>query len=332
MGNRAADSREVRSFHPSLVAASCRTIFGASARQTVPTVQGAMPREAGEWGRCDRFNKTPSMNTPLGQSISFGSFRLYPTARVLERDGARLAVGSRALDILIVLTEHAGEVVSHKELIRRVWRGLVVTPSSLRVHVAGLRRVLSERLGSSRYIANVPGQGYCFVAPIRRLASKDLRVPRTELPEPATPLSDRRLNSVEREPPLAQVASREAMGLQPNLRKRNRPGPLMISKGCEKGRRLPKLLLVHGHLLVLTEVADTSETCLTMQVNAETLEGVFDGHGLLELASFVDPRRAVQTAANLLRVAGQGGSSLAGAVAEHISGKWLIMVLGIDNR
>jgi len=52
------------------------------------------------------------MGGALGRSISFGPFRLYPTARVIERDGARLALGSRALDILIVLADRAGEVVS----------------------------------------------------------------------------------------------------------------------------------------------------------------------------------------------------------------------------
>jgi predicted ATPase/DNA-binding winged helix-turn-helix (wHTH) protein len=96
---------------------------------------------------------------------SFGPFRLLPAARALEKAGVRLELGDRALDILLVLVERAGEVVSHKELMARVWRGLVVDPGNLRVHVAGLRKALGE---SDRYIANVPGQGYCFVAPVRR--------------------------------------------------------------------------------------------------------------------------------------------------------------------
>jgi DNA-binding winged helix-turn-helix (wHTH) protein len=332
MGNRAADSGEVRSFRPSLVPASCRTIFGTSARQQAPTVQGALPREAGHWARRDRVNKTSPMNTPLGESIAFGSFRLYPSARALERGGARLAVGSRALDILIVLTEHAGEVVSHKELIRRVWRGLVVTPSSLRVHVAGLRKVLSERLGSSRYIANVPGQGYCFVAPIRRFALKDLSVLCPERPEPAPPLSDPSPNSVEGEPPIAQVASPEGAGLQPTWRKGNRSGPLMGPIGCDKESRPLKILLIHGRLMTLTGVGETSKTWLTMQINAETWNGVPAGHWFVELASLGDPGRAVQTAANVLRITGRGSSSLAEAVTEHIAAKCLFVVLDSDDR
>ena len=44
---------------------------------------------------------------------AFGPFRLSPATRELERDGVPIALGNRALDILITLVEHAGEVVSH---------------------------------------------------------------------------------------------------------------------------------------------------------------------------------------------------------------------------
>jgi len=102
----------------------------------------------------------------MHDSISFGPFRLFPKARVLEKNGRPLALGNRALDILIVLVEHAGEVVSNKELLSRVWRGLVVGPSSLRVHITTLRKALTDCADETQYIANVTGQGYCFVAPI----------------------------------------------------------------------------------------------------------------------------------------------------------------------
>jgi predicted ATPase/DNA-binding winged helix-turn-helix (wHTH) protein len=100
--------------------------------------------------------------------VSFGPFRLFPASRTLEKDGVPLALGNRALDILVVLTERAGEVVSHRELLTRVWRNLIVDPSNLRVHINGLRKVLGDSDGRERYIANVVGQGYSFVAPITR--------------------------------------------------------------------------------------------------------------------------------------------------------------------
>ncbi|MDM0001018.1 winged helix-turn-helix domain-containing protein [Variovorax sp. J22P240] len=102
------------------------------------------------------------------QSVSFGPFRLDPPARRVEKDGVPFPLSSRALDILIVLVEHAGEIVGHRDLIARVWRHLEVGPGSLRTHVASLRKALGDGEGGARYIANVAGQGYSFVAPVQR--------------------------------------------------------------------------------------------------------------------------------------------------------------------
>ncbi len=88
--------------------------------------------------------------------------------RALEKDGVPVILGNRALDILIVLVERAGEVVSHKELISRVWRDLVVEPGNLRVNMRALRKALGEGEDGARYIENVTGQGYSFVAPVQR--------------------------------------------------------------------------------------------------------------------------------------------------------------------
>jgi predicted ATPase/DNA-binding winged helix-turn-helix (wHTH) protein len=111
-------------------------------------------------------------HSPL-ESVSFGPFQLYPAARAIEKNGAAMALGSRALDILIVLVERAGEIVSHKELISRAWRGLQVEPGNLRVHMTALRKALGDGQASARYIENVTGQGYCFVAPIKRTNASD---------------------------------------------------------------------------------------------------------------------------------------------------------------
>jgi DNA-binding winged helix-turn-helix (wHTH) protein len=107
------------------------------------------------------------------ECVSFGPFQLLPKARVLYRGGVPVALGSRALDILIALVEEAGQVVSQRKLIARAWRGLVVESGNLRVQMANLRRGLGDGVQGIRYIANVPGQGYCFVAPVQRLDSNE---------------------------------------------------------------------------------------------------------------------------------------------------------------
>ena len=125
------------------------------------------------------------MNGSHGETTSFGPFRLSPTKRQIERDGVPLALGDRALDILIALVEHPGEVVSQRDLIAHVWRDLVVSPGNLRVHMSALRKALGDGADGVHYIENVTGQGYCFVAPITRVAADVPPVRVVEFPDAA---------------------------------------------------------------------------------------------------------------------------------------------------
>src|SRR5216684_3116156 len=104
--------------------------------------------------------------------VSFGPFRLFATRRLLEKDGVPLNLGSRALDLLVALVERATEVVSKRELMARVWPDLVVDEGSLRFHIASLRKVLGDGQSGVRYVTNIAGRGYCFVAPICRSTAK----------------------------------------------------------------------------------------------------------------------------------------------------------------
>ncbi|MGL3107873.1 ATP-binding protein [Bradyrhizobium sp. BR 1432] len=112
-------------------------------------------------------------------AIAFGPFRLFPKSRLIEKDGAPLHLGGRALDILIFLAERAGEVVDKRELMRRVWADVNVDEGSLRFHITNLRKTLGDAGEGSRYVVNVPGRGYCFAAPLLRTA---LFEDRTSLP------------------------------------------------------------------------------------------------------------------------------------------------------
>ncbi len=106
--------------------------------------------------------------------ITFGPFRLFAARRLIERDEVPVQLSSRALDILIVLVEQAGKVVSKSELIARVWPGITVDEANLRVHVGALRKALGDGEAGARYVTTLPGQGYCFVAPISRLRASGL--------------------------------------------------------------------------------------------------------------------------------------------------------------
>ena len=101
-----------------------------------------------------------------GRVFSFGQFRLYPTQRQLLEADKPVRIGSRALDILIMLVERPGQLLSKDEIMARVWPTTFVGPANLTVHVAALRRVLGDGREGVRYLVNIPGRGYRFVAPV----------------------------------------------------------------------------------------------------------------------------------------------------------------------
>jgi predicted ATPase/DNA-binding winged helix-turn-helix (wHTH) protein len=107
-------------------------------------------------------------NSQTDEVISFGPFRLLARQRLIEKAGVPLHLGARALDILIVLVEHAGKVVNKNDLMARVWPDVTVDEGSLRVHVAALRKAMGDGEAGARYVTTLSGQGYCFVAPISR--------------------------------------------------------------------------------------------------------------------------------------------------------------------
>ena len=109
---------------------------------------------------------TTSTRSPQGQSLCFGPFRLLVAQRLLLEGDRPVRLGSRALDILIALVERPGQSVTKHELMALVWPDTVVEEGNLKVHVAGLRRVLGDGRGGTRYLINVPGRGYRFVAPV----------------------------------------------------------------------------------------------------------------------------------------------------------------------
>ena len=98
--------------------------------------------------------------------VSFGPFRLFPAQFLLLEGEKPLPLGSRALEILIVWLDRAGELVSKQELMAHVWPNTFVEPANLTVHVSALRRVLRDGKDGNRFIINIPGRGYSFVAPI----------------------------------------------------------------------------------------------------------------------------------------------------------------------
>ncbi len=88
-------------------------------------------------------------------SIRVGDFDLYPSERVLAAAGKPVEIGARAFDMLLVLVESPGRLVTKATLLDRVWPRLVVDENNLAAQIASLRRVLGAGA-----IRTVPGFGY----------------------------------------------------------------------------------------------------------------------------------------------------------------------------
>jgi predicted ATPase/DNA-binding winged helix-turn-helix (wHTH) protein len=104
--------------------------------------------------------------TSTDRIASFGPFRLFPEQMLLMEKENPVRLGSRALELLIALTERAGELVSKNELMNRVWPDTTVDENSLKFHICSLRRALGDGQPGRRYLATVHGRGYTFVAPV----------------------------------------------------------------------------------------------------------------------------------------------------------------------
>jgi TolB-like protein/DNA-binding winged helix-turn-helix (wHTH) protein len=108
-----------------------------------------------------------------GDVFLFGGFRLDRRGGGLFRrdelgDFVPMAMGSRALDVLGVLVERPGDLVSRDAIMAAVWPATVVEDANLNMQIAALRRVLDDGRAEGSCIQTIPGRGYRLIAPVTR--------------------------------------------------------------------------------------------------------------------------------------------------------------------
>src|ERR1051325_752302 len=101
-------------------------------------------------------------------SYDFGPFRFDVPLRVLTREGEVISLGDKAVEVLLLLLQNAGNLVGKENLMKEVWPDSFVEDSNLTQNIHTLRRVLGDDRVSARYIETVPRRGYRFVAEVRR--------------------------------------------------------------------------------------------------------------------------------------------------------------------
>jgi TolB-like protein/DNA-binding winged helix-turn-helix (wHTH) protein/Tfp pilus assembly protein PilF len=97
----------------------------------------------------------------------FGAFRLNCSQKCLYQDGRPVNLTPKAVEILILLVEQAGELALKEALIERVWPGTFVEENNLSQQISALRKVL----GNPDAIETVPRRGFRFRMPVRIIAS-----------------------------------------------------------------------------------------------------------------------------------------------------------------
>ncbi|MBC3361723.1 winged helix-turn-helix domain-containing protein [Pseudomonas sp. SWRI154] len=230
------------------------------------------------------------LSLPVEQTLHFGPYRVHPRQRLVLERGQPLRLGRRAVEILLVLLEHAGQVVSKQQLIARVWPKSVVEDTNLRVHVAALRKALGDGQAGQRYIVTVAQRGYSFVAPVTFESPEQLaRIPHPSL---ARNLPPRRTRMIGRQGMVEALVA-----------------------------QLPR-----KRFITLVGSGGIGKTTVALRV-AERLIGHYrDGTYLLDLASLNDPAMIAPNLCALLDLSLQDGEPLE-TVIRPLKERHLLLVI-----
>ncbi len=129
-------------------------------------------RPAGESAKSSATGTDAVSAEPARHPVyEFGPFRMDASRRLLERDGEAVVLSPKAFDTLLLLIAERGRVLDKQEVLRAIWPDTVVEENNLNQSISSLRRVLGDSRGESRFIATIPGRGYCFTAEVRRTSA-----------------------------------------------------------------------------------------------------------------------------------------------------------------
>src|SRR5215471_8338356 len=231
-------------------------------------------------------------------SFEFGRFRVLPQRREVLADGRPLELGGRAFDVLLVLIEAHGAVVSKGDLMTRVWPGRIVEDNNLHAQIKALRKAFA----GYDVIRTVVGRGYQFTGHIRARGS--MRGGPAG-PEPTSGGSD-------------------SMAARTNL-----PAPTadLIGRDDEIGEVID--LVADHRFVTLTGAGGIGKTRLAVEVARRLLPRFADGVWIAELAPLSDPRVVPVTVAAATGLELISGVVTPERIAAALDSKHLMLVL--DN-
>lgn len=105
----------------------------------------------------------------------FGPLRLDVDKRQLLRAGQVVHLTAKAFDILFLLIQRRGQVVTKDEIMNAIWPDTQVEDNNLTVSISVLRKALGENIGEQKYIETIPRRGYCFISGVQVLDQVKVR-------------------------------------------------------------------------------------------------------------------------------------------------------------
>jgi predicted ATPase/DNA-binding winged helix-turn-helix (wHTH) protein len=220
-------------------------------------------------------------------ALAFGSFLLYPGRHLLLKNDEPVTIGSRALELLITLTERPGELVTKDQLTVRAWANARVEESNLRAQIALLRRVLGEDQAAPRYIVAVPSRGYRFIAPLTR----------------------------------SRVGHEPKKTTAPN----NLPKQLTRPIGREEAIKTVEGRFQRFRLVTIVGPGGIGKTTVGLRVAEQLLSSHEHGHCFVDLAPITNSQIVPSVLASQLRLPETSGDPTANLIG-HLRGKRLLLV------
>jgi predicted ATPase/DNA-binding winged helix-turn-helix (wHTH) protein len=257
---------------------------------------GATQRERNSIVSQDWRPRLDQPAAPVKRTFSFGRFRLVLHRRELFENGIPVAIGNRALDVLIALIEANGELVTKDELFNRVWPGTVVEENCLQFQISTIRKLLGDHRG---FIRTIFGRGYRFIAEISTSVGQASAAPEIQSASigrrcdaSRTNLPARTLNLIARDASLADVAN----------------------------------LVSVNRLVTLVGPGGVGKTHLGVELARTLLPDFADGVWIAELGTISDPALVLPAIGTALGLA-DGGAISPERLIGSIGSKQLLLVL-----
>jgi len=235
------------------------------------------------------------MPSASAEILASGRWELDLRRRELRADGQAVPLGGRAVEVLEVLANAHGKMVTKDELMQRVWPGAFVEDNTLQVHILAARKAFGR---DREILLTVHGRGYRLLG--------DWRPVEASAPADETP---------------SAIPSRRSAGNLPAARDKLVGRTEALGDICA--------LMSATRLLTLTGTGGIGKTRLALEAGRQCGEAFADGAWLVELASLSDSRLVPSAVASAMTLELGGAELSAEVVADAILGRHALLLL--DN-